>query len=55
MGGIAGFSREPTRQVDPDGAIMRRMLALIAQRVPGENGTEERRKECGRLPRKSPV
>ena len=38
MCGIAGFSRDPTRPVDQDGAIVRRMLGPIAHRGPDENG-----------------
>ena len=38
MCGIAGFLRDPTRPLDADAAIVRRMLEPIAHRGPDENG-----------------
>ncbi len=38
MCGIVGFSRDPTRPLDADVAIVRRMLAPIAHRGPDEDG-----------------
>src|SRR5262249_3230459 len=38
MCGIVGFSRDPTRPVEGDGSILRRMLGPIAHRGPDEDG-----------------